>query len=306
MQSVPNPRAKIQLRRKRPIALRRIGHRTRGERRGPVTRLVDPTGLGELIKPFVLLDYFDVVPQAVAGFGIHPHSGIGTFTLMLEGNLRYEDTTGKSGLLTGGSLEWMRAGAGVWHAGHAADCQRLHGLQLWVTLPRDLEEAPAESQYIPAQEVQADGPAEIAMGRYGGARSPVRMPESMNYLHVHLKSGEHWVYHPPAGHEIAWAFVYAGQLETPDPALSGELVMFEESTEPLEFVAVGDTDFVLGSAIKHPHELVLGYYSIHTSHDSLARGAEEIARIGETLHAAGKVDEEGLRRMVERVRAGNW
>lgn len=68
----------------------------------------------------------------------------------------------------------------------------------------------------------------------------------------------------------------------------GELVLFEQSEVPIEVVAEGQTRFVLGSATQHPHELVLGNYSVHTSQEALARGETEIRRIGRTLRAEGK------------------
>jgi hypothetical protein len=50
----------------------------------------------------------------------------------------------------------------------------------------------------------------------------------------------------------------------------------------IDFVAQGgDTAFVLGSAVKHPHELVTGRYSVHTSKVALEQGEAEIKRIGE-------------------------
>ncbi|HTD04838.1 MAG TPA: pirin family protein, partial [Undibacterium sp.] len=55
------------------------------------------------------------------------------------------------------------------------------------------------------------------------------------------------------------------------------------------FVAEGDTEFVIGSAVKHPHELVMGYYSVHTSRQALERGEAEIQRIGAKLKAAGQL-----------------
>ena len=59
--------------------------------------------------------------------------------------------------------------------------------------------------------------------------------------------------------------------------------MFEESDQGIDFVAQGDTAFVLGSAVKHPHDLVLGHYSVHTSQAALAEGEAEIRRIGARL-----------------------
>jgi redox-sensitive bicupin YhaK (pirin superfamily) len=279
---------------------------TRGEPRGPAQRLIDPTTIGELIKPFVLLDYADLVPKEPFSLAMHPHSGIATVTLLLNGGLEYEDTTGSSGSLADGSVEWMRAGTGVWHSARIPAGQRLRVLQLWITLPTGLEEAPPETQYIPAQEVQTHGPARITLGRHAGVRSPVRSPESVNYLHVTLRRGERWAYQPPAGHEVAWVFPYTGGLETPDPIAAGELAVFEESNAPLEFTATGETDFVLGSAIKHPHDLVLGYFSIHSSTEILERSAKQIARIGDTLRAAGKITADSLQTTVARVRPGSW
>ena len=74
---------------------RRIVHTTSGRRHGPITRLVSPSDIGELIKPFVFLDHAEVAPRPEPLFGIHPHSGIATLTVVLRGGMVYEDTTGK-------------------------------------------------------------------------------------------------------------------------------------------------------------------------------------------------------------------
>jgi redox-sensitive bicupin YhaK (pirin superfamily) len=272
-----------------PAVTRRVMHRTRGSGHGPLTRLVSPSDLGQLIKPFVFLEHFDLPPKGQQSFGIHPHSGIATFTLLLSGSVAYEDTTGKHGVLPAGGLEWMRAGAGVWHDGRPADLARMHGLQLWVALPPELENAPPESQYIAPDEVPQEGPVSVALGRYGGSRSPVRAPAGINYLHVRLQDGERWRYEPPVGHTVAWVFAWSGHIEGPEPVVAGELAVFEESNAPLEFLARGGTEFVLGSAVKHPHDLVLGYYSVHTSAEALERGEAEIERIGRRLRAEGRL-----------------
>ena len=83
---------------------RAIVQRTRGRTHGPVTRLMSPSDLGEILKPFVFLDLFDVDSKSLSGFGLHPHSGIATVTHLFEGNVRYEDTTGASGLLPEGGV----------------------------------------------------------------------------------------------------------------------------------------------------------------------------------------------------------
>jgi redox-sensitive bicupin YhaK (pirin superfamily) len=256
------------------IENRRIVARTRGHRHGPITRVVSPSDIGERIKPFVFLDYFDTPPGASPKFGIHPHSGIATITVLLQGDLRYEDTTGKTGVLRAGGVEWMRAGGGVWHDGAALPGAHLRGLQLWIALPAAQENAPAESQYIAPQSVPDEGPVRVILGRHGNAQSPIRAPAGINYLHVRLKAGERWEYEPPAEHNVAWLYSLTGK----------ELTVFEEGAAALRFQARGDTAFVLGSAVKHPHDLVLGHYSVHTSAQALAVGEAGIRRIAERLH----------------------
>jgi redox-sensitive bicupin YhaK (pirin superfamily) len=269
--------------------VRRVALTTRGHRHGPITRLVSPSDIGELIKPFVFLDHAEVAPRPEPLFGIHPHSGIATLTVVLRGGMVYEDTTGKKGSVPTGGLEWMKAGAGVWHDGGPTPGEPLRAFQLWVALAPPEETAPPESQYIAPDAVQEDGPVRVILGRYGRARSPIRGPAGVNYFHVRLKDGQRWRYAPPEGHVVAWLAVDQGGLRSPAPIRATELAVFEESSAPIELDADGDTSFVLGSAIKHPHPLVLGYYSVHTSSAALADGEAEINRIGQRLRAAGRL-----------------
>lgn len=272
---------------------RAIVYRTRGSQHGPITRLMSPGDLGEFLKPFVFLDLFGFdTSGGRKGFGMHPHSGIATLTWLIEGDTRYEDTTGEQGVLPAGGVEWMRAGNGVWHDGAPApDTKRVQGFQLWLALPASEENAPAQSIYLAPSQVPREGPARVLLGRHGAAQSPIPAPAPINYLAVQLKDGEHWRYTPPAGHTVGWIAVDAGRLDAGggEPVAAGELAVFEESGAAIGFVAQGDTSFVLGSAAKHPHELVMGHYSVHTSKAALEQGEAEIRRIGARLREEGRL-----------------
>ena len=124
------------------------------------------------------------------------------------------------------------------------------------------------------------------LGAYGNAKSPIAAPP-MSYLAVSPRAGERWTYHPPRGHTVAWVAVHEGVLRTSSPIPSGEIAIFEPSGESIDFIAEGNTGFVLGSAAKHPHDLVLGNYSVHTSAEALREGEAEIRRIGQDLRANG-------------------
>src|SRR5258706_4774750 len=94
-------------------ATRKIVLRTRGNSHGPITRLVSPGDLGQYIKPFVFLDYFDAEPKNAPRFGFHPHSGIATLTLILSGQAFYKETTDREGVIETVGVEWMRASGGI-------------------------------------------------------------------------------------------------------------------------------------------------------------------------------------------------
>ena len=155
---------------------RKVALISRGHRHGPITRLVSPSDIGELIKPFVFLDHAEVAPRPEPLFGIHPHSGIATLTTVLRGGMVYEDTTGKKGSVPTGGLEWMKAGNGVWHDGGATPGEPLRAFQLWVALPPSEENAAPESQYISPDAVQEDGPVRVILGRYGRGQQPRFVP----------------------------------------------------------------------------------------------------------------------------------
>ena len=269
-------------------AARKLALVTKGRTHGPITRLVSPSDIGELIKPFVFLDLFDVPPARVPLFGWHPHSGIATLTLVIEGQASYEEATGAKGvLMPEGGVEWMQAGGGCWHTGGVVGQQRLRGFQLWVALPPELELKPASSLYLRPEQVPAAGPARVVLGRYEGITGPIPAPSDMVYLYVRLAPGERWLFKTPDLHPVAWLAVLSGQLSEPANVGAGDLAIFEESSAAVEVVARTETLFVFGSARKHPHDLVLGNYSVHTSAEALQRGELNIEQIGQSLFAKG-------------------
>jgi redox-sensitive bicupin YhaK (pirin superfamily) len=209
--------------------------------------------------------------------------------VLLEGEVEYEDTTGASGIMPSGSVEWMNAGRGVWHDGRARGDGPVRGFQLWVALPPELELGEPRSEYLSANEIPHTGPARVILGRYGNVESPVPAPADINYLLVRLAAGEQWQYTPPAGHSVAWLSIQRGALRIADERISNELVVFDESEDVLAFTADEDSEFVLGSAVPHPHNLVLGYYSVHTSAEALRAGEARIMEIGTHLRRRGRI-----------------
>jgi redox-sensitive bicupin YhaK (pirin superfamily) len=249
---------------------------------------MSPPDFGEILKPFVFLDLFD--HEAPFNGPLHPHSGIATLTYVAEGAVSYIDPDNVRGTLPAGGVEWMQAGRGMWHGGGLDKAGRTRGFQLWIALPPKLELGPTISIYQAPDDVPKDGPARVLLGSYGSASNAIASPSPINYLVVRLKAGERWRYEPPSGHTVLWVAIASGVLLTPDELRHGELAAFEPSNEAVDFEALADTEFVLGSAAPHMHALVVGYYSVHTSPDALRNGEAHILSIKGRLTQEGRLD----------------
>lgn len=277
----------------RPAQSRQIAHRTRGKSSGPFTRLVSPSDFGQLIKPFVLLDYVALDSSSPTELPLHPHSGIATLTTLLQGSLHIQDSQGLPKSLHAGGIEWMQAGRGVWHGGGPLDTTgQVKLYQLWIALPPTLELGDSSEISPQADEIPEDGPARILLGSLNGKVSPLGDSLHMTYLHVCLSAGERWRFTPPDGHDVLWISVYSGSLDAGEAISEGDLIVFDKSTRSVDFIARERCGFVLGSAMQSPYDLVEGYYSVHTSAAALQGGEQEIARMGAQMCEDGRLTPE--------------
>jgi redox-sensitive bicupin YhaK (pirin superfamily) len=255
-----------------------------------MTRLVGPSDLGHLIKPFVLLYYISLPPETRLPSDLHAHSGIGSVSMLIDGTLHLRDSRDAPATLESGGMEWICSGSGIWHGGPSSVSGHLRGFQMWVSLPKQLELSEPREQFLRPDEVPEAGPARILLGRHRELESPIATPSPMTYLHLRLTAGERWRYEPPRDHDVLWIALYSGSLDAGTGVLSeGELVIFEEGNQAVDFVAHGPCGFVLGSALRSPHDVVESSNSVHTSADALQRAQAQIGHLGERLREQGRL-----------------
>jgi hypothetical protein len=106
---------------------------------------------------------------------------------------------------------------------------------------------------------------------------------------VRLRAGESWRYQPAVDHTVGWVSLSTGRLRVPERVEPGELAIFEPSTDAIDFHADSDSEFVLGSAAPHAHDLVLGQYSVHTSVATLHAGEQRLREIRHRLQKEGRL-----------------
>jgi redox-sensitive bicupin YhaK (pirin superfamily) len=168
---------------------------------GFTVRRLLPAAKQRSVGPFVFFDHFG--PTRLApGKGLdvrpHPHINLATITYLFDGEIVHRDSLGSFQTITPGDVNWMTAGRGIVHSERTAPGLRaagpsLHGLQLWVALPREHEEAPPAFAHYPGAALPAfgDGGVQIRLlaGEAYGRRSPVTTLSRLVYLDVRLAAG---------------------------------------------------------------------------------------------------------------------
>ena len=137
-------------------------------------KVVQPTAL-DSSDPFVLLvdDRFDFEVRRRIG-GAHPHAGLETVTLILEGTLHDRD----AGDLAAGDAIWMSAGRGIIHDEDVEAGGRVRILQLWIALPTRDRALEPQFEIIRREAVPvvrlAGAEAVLYSGTSGSVSSPTR------------------------------------------------------------------------------------------------------------------------------------
>jgi quercetin 2,3-dioxygenase len=162
--------------------------------------------------PFLLLseDWF-----SSPGFEWHPHRGLETVTMVLDGVLEHGDNLGNHGALDIGDVQWMTAGKGIIHRELAYRNERAHTLQLWVNLPSDKKLVDNRYQDLLAAKrprLGHDGSRiDLISGTAGEVAGPALNHWPINGALITLEPGRHVNHDIPATHR-AFAYVLSGSV----------------------------------------------------------------------------------------------
>lgn len=166
----------------------------------------------ELTDPFVMLmdDRLDFVPGQPVGEP-HPHAGLETVTLMLEGSL--DDSA--EGLLEKGDLAWMSAGRGIIHNENVKATGYARILQLWVALPSAARDFAPDFEHVPLSSLpirrEPGVEARLYSGQSGELTSPTRNRVPITIVDFHMQAGAQVSQALPGAYR-GFAFVEAGSL----------------------------------------------------------------------------------------------
>ena len=153
-----------------------------------------------MVGPFIYIDHmgpvelsekenFDVLP--------HPHIGLSTLTFLFEGSIMHRDTLGNVVEINPGAVNWMTAGKGIAHSERTPEhlrhsAKQMHGLQIWVALPKELEQMEPEFFHIEEKQIPqwTDGDLQFKLvaGEAFGKKSPVPVYSKLYMLEIKSKT----------------------------------------------------------------------------------------------------------------------
>lgn len=153
-----------------------------------------------MVGPFIYIDHmgpvklnerenFDVMP--------HPHIGLSTLTFLFEGSIMHRDTLGNEVEIKPGAVNWMTAGKGIVHSERTPEHLRdsplfMHGLQIWVALPKNLEQMEPQFSHIEEKDIpswtEGDLQFKLVAGEAFGKKSEVPVFSKLFMLEIKSKS----------------------------------------------------------------------------------------------------------------------
>ncbi|MFD0750843.1 pirin family protein [Mucilaginibacter calamicampi] len=211
-----------------------------------------------MVGPFIFIDHmgpvklnerqsFDVLP--------HPHIGLSTLTFLFEGSIMHRDTLGTVAEIKPGAVNWMTAGKGIVHSERMPehmrhDDQVLHGLQIWVALPKELEQMEPEFFHIDADHIPAwtdeDLQFKLIAGEAFGRVSPV--PVYSKLFMIEIKSQTRQTV--DISHELygeVGIYILEGSIENDGNIYQPKQLLVAKESSLCNFVmAPGSTIYIFG------------------------------------------------------------
>lgn len=130
------------------------------------------------VDPFLMLDYFESEEKEMETGSWHPHRGIETFTYIIRGKMREQDTiNGELEVDAGGALHLVAA-SGMFHTGLPTYSEDgILGFQIWFNIPSmNKMDKPSSSAFQNSdfKHVTKDGfDVKVLTGKYEGIMGPL-------------------------------------------------------------------------------------------------------------------------------------
>lgn len=207
-------------------------------------RRILPSAARKMVGPFIFVDHMGpAVLDPGDGLDVrpHPHINLATVTYLFEGEILHRDSLGSVQVIQPGAVNWMTAGRGIVHSERSPDAARktgstVHGIQLWVALPKEHEEDEPTFVHHPAKtipELSIEGVrVRVVAGSAYEQRSPANALSQLFYVEAQLNQGSELAL--PSEHRERAVYVVGGAISPKDSDAAytqGHMIVFREGVD---------------------------------------------------------------------------
>jgi len=213
----------------------------------------------------------------------HPHIGLSTLTYLFEGSIMHKDSLGTEMEIKPGAVNWMTAGKGIVHSERTPVYLRnankhLHGLQIWVALPKELEEMQPSFTHIEASELPVWSENNLSFkliaGEAFGRRSPVPVYSPLYFIEI--KSTERQKIN--IGHQLfgeSALYILEGGIVSDGNTFAPKQLLVSKNSTLCEFeMAENSTIYIFGGEPFAEERII--YWNFVSSKKELIENAKQL------------------------------
>ncbi|WP_235528484.1 pirin family protein [Pedobacter sp. Leaf194] len=229
-----------------------------------------PSGYKIDMSPFFLMDYGSKIEFSARkeprGVGVHPHRGFETVTIAYHGAVAHHDSSGNSGVIYPGDVQWMTAASGILHKEYHEEAYSLQGgpfqmVQLWVNLPAEFKMTRPKYQAVKQADMAAftlpenGGKIEIIAGTYKGIQGNATTFTPIELYNARLNEGGKASFSFPANYNTGFMVIEgAVKINGKTTASTDNFVHFSNEGTEITIEALGKTVILIlsGEPIDEP------------------------------------------------------
>jgi redox-sensitive bicupin YhaK (pirin superfamily) len=207
----------------------------------------------------------------------HPHTGLQTVSWLFVGEIEHRDSAGHHALVRPGELNLMTGGHGVSHSEVSTPgTTTLHGVQLWVALPEEARDAPADFEYYAPRVLSGPGwRAAVFLGSLLGDSSPVRTATPLLGAEVVLDPGARLDLAVDASFEHGVLLDLGSVVVEGEQVKPAELAYVEPGRSTLTLEALEASRVVLLGGPPFGEQIVMWWNFVGRTHEDVVAAREE-------------------------------
>lgn len=238
-----------------------------------------------MVGPFAFIDHMG--PAAMSDhenidIAPHPHIGLSTLTYLFEGSIMHRDGLGTAIEVNPGQVNWMTAGKGIAHSERTPERLRnsdknLHGLQIWVALPKHLEQMDPEFFHADADELptwtQDHINFKLIAGKAFGKQSPIPVYSPLYLLELTCKEESSI----KIGDELygeSGIYILEGGVASEGHIFGPRQLLVAKDSSLCEFTMLANTTIYIFGGEAFPEERLI-YWNFVATNKELIEAAKE-------------------------------